>query len=167
MSHTAAAVADATFGESLAGKYLTFGLGAEEYAVPVLAVREIIKMMDVTAVPQVPAHVRGVINLRGKVIPVIELARKFGMAPNEVTTKTCIIVVHVKVPQPVEMGILVDFVSEVLNLTPDTLEEPPTFGGGHTSDAVKAMAKVKGSVKILLDLNRVLASDAAHADFSL
>lgn len=160
MSDTQAAAAEAGFGERLAGKYLTFSLGAEEYAVPVVTVREIIKMMDITAVPQVPPHVRGVINLRGKVIPVIDLARKFGFAEHAVTNQTCIIVVHVRLSQPVEMGVLVDSVSEVLNLTADTIEPPPIFGGGHSADAVQAMAKVKASVKILLDLTRVLASDA-------
>ena len=146
----------------LAGKYLTFALAEEEYGLPVLRVREIIKMMDITEVPQVPSHVKGVLNLRGKVIPVIDLRLKFGFAPGEVTSRTCIIVVEVALAASrVMMGIIVDHVSEVLNIVADEIEQTPQFGDRVCTDYMKGVAKVKGTVKILLDLDRVLGTDEA------
>jgi purine-binding chemotaxis protein CheW len=146
----------------LAGKYLTFALAEEEYGLPVLRVREIIKMMDITEVPQVPPHVKGVLNLRGKVIPVIDLRLKFGFAPGEVTSRTCIIVVEVALAASrVMMGIIVDHVSEVLNIVVDEIEQTPQFGDRVCTDYMKGVAKVKGTVKILLDLDRVLGTDDA------
>ncbi len=151
----------------LAGKYLAFALGREEYCLPVLKVREIIKVMDITQVPQVPSHVRGVINLRGKVIPVIDLRLKFDFPAQDYTERTCIIVVEVSMSRaPVMMGIVVDSVSEVLNIAGADIDLAPDFGGHVTTDYVLALAKVKGTVKILLDLDRVLGADtqvAAHA----
>jgi purine-binding chemotaxis protein CheW len=150
----------AAAGHTSGGKFLTFALGNEEYGVPVLKVREIIKVMDITQVPQVPPHVLGVINLRGKVIPVIDLRRKFGFAATEYTERTCIIVVDVDLPTVrVMMGIVVDSVSEVLNVSDSEMEETPDFGGRTTTDYILGLAKVKGAVKILLDLDRVLGSD--------
>ena len=144
----------------LAGKYLTFALGAEEYGLPVLKVREIIKVMEITQVPQVPAHVRGVINLRGKVIPVIDLRLKFGFPSQETTERTCIIVVDVTAAgATVMMGIVVDSVSEVLNVALAEIDHAPEFGDHVTTDYILALAKVKGTVKILLDLDRVLGAD--------
>ena len=150
----------AAAGHTSGGKFLTFALGNEEYGVPVLKVREIIKVMDITQVPQVPPHVLGVINLRGKVIPVIDLRRKFGFAATEYTERTCIIVVDVDLSTVrVMMGIVVDSVSEVLNVSDAEMEETPDFGGRTTTDYILGLAKVKGAVKILLDLDRVLGSD--------
>ncbi len=147
-----------------AGKYLTFALSDEEYGLPVLKVREIIKVMDITQVPQVPGHVRGVINLRGKVIPVIDLRLKFGFAPQDYTERTCIIVVDVDQPSgKVMMGIVVDSVSEVLNLAAAEIDDTPGFGDQVTTDFMLGLAKVKGSVKILLDLDKVLGADGAVA----
>jgi purine-binding chemotaxis protein CheW len=144
----------------LVGKYLTFAIGDEEYGVPVLKVREIIKMMDITLVPQVPAHVKGVINLRGKVIPVVDLRLKFGFSEQAYTERTCIIVIEVALAVgSVMMGIVVDAVSEVLNIALDEIEQTPEFGERVTTDYMKGMAKVKGKVKILLDLDRVLGAD--------
>lgn len=152
--------AGAAAGHTSGGKFLTFTLGNEEYGVPVLKVREIIKVMDITQVPQVPPHVLGVINLRGKVIPVIDLRRKFGFAATEYTERTCIIVADVELaPVRVMMGIVVDSVSEVLNVSDAEMEETPDFGGRATTDYILGLAKVKGTVKILLDLDRVLGSD--------
>jgi purine-binding chemotaxis protein CheW len=142
------------------GKYLTFVLGLEEYGVPVLKVREIIKVMDITRVPQVPPHVLGVINLRGKVIPVIDLRRKFGLSAQEYDARTCIIVADVKLESAkVMMGVVVDSVSEVLNVAGAEIDQTPEFGGHTSTDYVLGLAKVKGTVKILLDLDRVLGSD--------
>ncbi|HUQ88841.1 MAG TPA: chemotaxis protein CheW [Vicinamibacterales bacterium] len=146
------------------GKYLTFVLGREEYGLPVLKVREIIKVMDITHVPQVEAHVLGVINLRGRVIPVIDLRRKFGFAAQEHTERTCIIVAEVELAQAVVMmGVVVDAVSEVVNVGAAEIESAPDFGGHNTTDYILGLAKVKGTVKILLDLDRVLGSDGPLA----
>jgi purine-binding chemotaxis protein CheW len=145
-----------------AGKYLTFALGNEEYGLPVLKVREIIKVMDITQVPQVPDHVRGVINLRGRVIPVIDLRRKFGFDARENTDHTCIIVVEV---MPLGMiGIIVDSVSEVLNIAGVDIDHAPDFGGRVNTDQILGLAKVKGTVKILLDLDRVMDAETAMAE---
>jgi len=145
---------------ALAGKYLAFALGHEEYCLPVLKVREIIKVMDITQVPQVPDYVLGVINLRGKVIPVIDLRRKFGFPATEHTERTCVIVVDVDLPSVrVMMGVVVDSVQEVLNVTEAEIEDTPEFGGRATTAYLLGLAKVKDSVKILLDLDRVLGSD--------
>ena len=147
-----------------AGKYLTFALTDEEYGLPVLKVREIIKVMDITQVPQVPGHVRGVINLRGKVIPVVDLRLKFGFPQQDYTERTCIIVVDVDQPSgKVMMGIVVDSVSEVLNLSAAEIDDTPGFGDQVSTDFMLGLAKVKGSVKILLDLDRVLGADGAVA----
>jgi purine-binding chemotaxis protein CheW len=160
MSHNDPSPAPATTVQSLAGKYLTFALGREEYGLPVLKVREIIKMMSITAVPQVPGHVRGVINLRGKVIPVVDLRLKFGFASQDYTERTCIIVVEVALTTgAVMMGIIVDHVSEVLNITPEEIEQTPEFGERVETTYMKGVAKVKGKVKILLDLDRVLGAE--------
>ena len=146
------------------GKYLTFLIGREEYGLPVLKVREIIKVMDITHVPQVPAHVLGVINLRGKVIPVIDLRRKFGFADEDNTERTCIIVAEVDLKaSTVMMGVMVDAVSEVVNVAPADIDDAPDFGGSNGTDYILGLAKVKGSVKILLDLDRVLGSDGTLA----
>ena len=146
------------------GKYLTFMLGREEYGLPVLKVREIIKVMDITHVPQVAAHVLGVINLRGRVIPVIDLRRKFGFAPQEHTERTCVIVAEVDLAQTiVMMGVVVDAVSEVVNVLPGEIDNAPDFGGQNHTDYILGLAKVKGTVKILLDLDRVLGSDGPIA----
>ena len=146
----------------LAGKYLTFALAGEEYGLPVLCVREIIKMMDITEVPQVPAHVKGVLNLRGKVIPVIDLRLKFGFAAGEVSERNCIIVVEVAAASGrALMGVVVDHVSEVVNIAVEEIEQTPEFGDRVRTDFIKGLAKVKGTVKILLDLDRVLGADDA------
>src|SRR5215470_774568 len=140
----------AASGHTAGGKFLTFTLGNEEYGVPVLKVREIIKVMDITQVPQVPEHVLGVINLR----------RKFGFAATDHSERTCIVVVDVDMATTrVMMGVVVDSVSEVLNVSDAEMEETPDFGGRTTTDYILGLAKVKGDVKILLDLDRVLGSD--------
>ncbi len=145
--------------EDRAGKYLTFHLGREEFGIRVLAVREIMGMQDITAVPQTPAYVKGVINLRGKVIPVVDLRLKFGLPEIEYTQRTCIIVVQVDGSAgPMLMGIVVDGVSEVLNLVPGDIEDTPDFGRGESTPYLLGMAKVKGKVKILLDIGQVLTA---------
>ncbi len=142
-----------------AGKYLTFQLAKEEFGIGVLKVREIMGLQEITAVPQTPAHVKGVINLRGKVVPVVDLRLKFGIPAKEDTQRTCIIVTQVEGEAgSVLMGIVVDGVSEVLNLTGQEIENTPEFGRDADSQYLLGMAKVKGKVKILLDIDRVLSS---------
>ena len=145
------------------GKYLTFALGAEEYGLEILKVREIIGYMDITAVPQTPAHVKGVINLRGQIIPVIDLRAKFGMETAEVTEETCIIVVEItQGSSQFQTGIVVDHVSEVLDIAGEHIEESPQFGSNVNTDFILGMGKIGDTVKILLDIDKVLAGD----DFS-
>ncbi|HON89928.1 MAG TPA: chemotaxis protein CheW [Sedimentisphaerales bacterium] len=141
-------------------KYLTFALGAEEYGVEILKVREIIGYIDVTAVPQTPSHVKGVINLRGQVIPVIDLRAKFGMATTDVTDETCIIVVEItQNSRKFNTGIVVDRVREVLDIAGGNIEEAPRFGASVNTDFILGMGKVGDAVKILLDIDKVLAGD--------
>jgi len=140
----------------LGGKYLTFVLLEEEYGLEILKVREIIGMMDITAVPRTPDFVRGVVNLRGKVIPVIDLRSKFGMETAEATEETCIIVVDVG---NVEMGIIVDKVSEVLDIASEDIEPPPQFGVSVDTDFILGMGKTNNRVTILLDISKVLTGE--------
>ena len=142
------------------GKYLTFRLAEEEYGLEILKVQEIIKMMTITQVPRTPDFVRGVINLRGKVIPVVDLRLKFGMEAKDTTDKTCVIVVQVmRHETTVTMGIIVDEVSEVLDIAAGEIEEAPSFDTNVDTQFILGMAKAKGGVKILLDINKVLASN--------
>jgi purine-binding chemotaxis protein CheW len=142
------------------GKYLTFALGKEEYGLEILKVREIIGYMDITAVPKTPSYVRGVINLRGQVISVVDLRAKFGMEAAQRTDETCIIVVEIKSgDRKLSTGIIVDRVSEVLNIPGENIEEPPTFGASVATDFILGMGKIWQAVKILLDIDRVLAKD--------
>jgi purine-binding chemotaxis protein CheW len=145
--------------DTRAGKYLTFHLGNEEFGVRVLKVREIMGLQEITAVPQTPCHVKGVINLRGKVIPVIDLRLKFGLPNAEYGQRTCIIVAQVQgESRPILMGVVVDAVSEVLTLTGAEIEDTPDFGEDAAGKYLLGMAKVKGKVKILLDIDQVLSS---------
>jgi len=142
------------------GKYLTFLLGREEYAIRVLQVKEIMGIQDITSVPQKPGYVKGVINLRGKVIPVMDLRLKFGLQEIPYTQRTCIIVVQVQTGRiSLSTGIVVDAVSEVLTLAAADIEDTPDFGEGANvaGSYLLGMAKVKGKVKILLDIDRVLS----------
>ncbi len=142
------------------GKYLTFSLAEEEYGIGILKIKEIIGMMPITSVPRTPDFVRGVINLRGKVIPVIDLRLRFSMPEKEYTDRTCIVVVEIG-GQSIEMiiGIVVDSVSEVLNITHEEIEETPAFGTSLDTGYILGMAKVEGGVKILLDIDTVLSSE--------
>lgn len=149
--------------DARAGKYLTFQLGREEFGIRVLKVREIMGLLEITAVPQTPAHVRGVINLRGKVVPVIDLRVKFGMTAGEYTQRTCIIVTQVQMDSgPALMGIIVDGVSEVVNLAAGDIEDTPDFGEEVGRRYLLGMAKSKGKVKILLDIDKVLTLEELH-----
>jgi purine-binding chemotaxis protein CheW len=149
--------AAAKTGAQKQGKYLTFALGDEEYGLEILKVREINGYMDITPVPQTPAYVKGVINLRGQVIPVIDLRAKFGMVTKEVTEQTCIIVVEVqRNGQRNDTGIVVDRVQEVLFISGEQIQETPEFGTAVDTDFILGLGKVGKSVKILLDIDKVL-----------
>ncbi len=146
-----------------AGKYLTFALGPEEYGLEILKVREITGYMEITAVPQTPHHVKGVINLRGQVIPVIDLRAKFGMETAEITEESCIIVVEISQgKRNFNTGIVVDHVQEVLDIDGQDIEEAPQFGSSVDTSFILGMGKIGDTVKILLDIDKVLAGD----DFS-
>jgi purine-binding chemotaxis protein CheW len=153
-----ATVETAVTGKARAGKYLTFGLGNESYGLEILKVREIIGLMDITAVPRTPAFVKGVINLRGKVIPVVDLRLKFDMTEARRTEETCIIVVQVG---SIEVGILVDKVSEVMNIDGKDIEDAPSFGTNVDTAFILGMGKAGGKVTILLDIGRVLLAEEA------
>ncbi len=146
----------ATKREVTEGKFLTFVLGSEEYGIEILRVREIIKLMDITTVPQTPDYMKGVINLRGKVIPVIDLRLKFSMPEEEHTKETCVIVAEVN---NTSIGIIVDSVSEVLDIKSGEIEETPGFGKGIDTDFIMGLGKAKDKIIILLDIERVLSSE--------
>ncbi len=150
-----AAMASVAAGE---GKYLTFSLAEEEYGIGITKVKEIIGLMEITSMPRVPDYVKGVINLRGKVIPIIDLRLKFGLAEVEPTDRTCIIVVEVfSSAGKKQMGLVVDSVSEVMNIKGDEIEESPSFGTDLDTGYILGMAKIEAGVKILLDIDRVLS----------
>ncbi len=143
------------------GKYLTFFLDQEEYGIGILKIKEIIGMMSITTVPRTPDYVKGVINLRGKVIPVVDLRLRFGMKAKAYNEKTCIIVVEIDSGDNavVQLGVVVDSVSEVLNITEDKIEDAPSFGTSLNTRYILGMAKIEGSVKILLEIDKVLGQE--------
>ncbi len=149
------AAAAASSARSLGGKYLTFNLAGEEYGLEILTVREIIGIMDITRVPQTADFMQGVINLRGKIIPVIDLRAKFGLPRTAYNDQTCIIVVDVGIP----MGIIVDTVQEVHDIQEADIEPAPELGTGVDTSFILGMGKVNNRVKILLDIHNVLTAD--------
>ncbi|TVR12045.1 MAG: purine-binding chemotaxis protein CheW [Planctomycetota bacterium] len=144
--------------QDLAGKYLTFVSGTEEFGLGILKVQEIIGMMKVTRVPRVSTYIRGVINLRGKVIPIIDLRLRFGMDATDDTDRTCIVVVQVsRGDDQVTMGIVVDQVSEVMDIPAEAIEPPPRFGQGVQTNYLLGIGKIADKVIMLLDIDRVLS----------
>jgi purine-binding chemotaxis protein CheW len=153
--------------DARAGKYLTFRLGREEFGIRVMQVREIMGLLEITPVPHTPAHVKGVINLRGKVIPVVCLRSKFSLPPAEYTARTSIVVVQVDGGK-VLAGVIVDAVAEVLNVAPGDIEDAPDFGSNAQTSYLLGMAKIKDSIKILLDVDQVvMASELAALQTSV
>lgn len=151
---------DITETSSCEGKYLTFVLCGEEYGVEILKIREIIGIMNITPVPQVPGYIKGVINLRGKVIPVIDLRLKFGFQEAEHTHETCIIVMEVRNKLT---GVIVDTVSEVIDVSSEEFEPTPHLGNGVDTEIILGIAKIKDKVKMLLDIDKVLESVKINA----
>ena len=138
------------------GKFLTFVLGEEIYGIEILKAREIIGLMDITTVPQTPDYMKGVINLRGKVIPVIDLRKKFSMQEGVHTQETCVIVVEVNGSS---IGLIVDSVSEVSDITGEEIENAPSFGQGIDTSFIMGLGKVKDKIIILLDIDTVLSTE--------
>ena len=150
--------------DSRAGKYLVFGLGREEFAVRVVQVREIMGLQDITAVPHAPAHIKGVINLRGRVIPVMDLRLKFGLPEVAYAARTCIIVAQVQCNgRSSLMGVVVDGVAEVVTIAADDIEDTPKFGQAAAAPYLLGMAKIKGTVKILIDVDEMLSGEELPA----
>jgi purine-binding chemotaxis protein CheW len=156
----AAAVRQAAMTADEQRQYLTFLLADEMFAIGILAIREIIEYGQLTEVPMTPPFIRGVINLRGAVVPVVDLAVRFGREPRETTKRTCIVIVDVDSPRgSQEMGIVVDSVSEVLEIPAADVEPPPEFGARIRIDFIQGMGKINGKFVVLLDVNRVLSLD--------
>jgi purine-binding chemotaxis protein CheW len=147
-------------GARIAGKFLTFVLSREDYGVEILKVHEIIGLLPITRVPRTPHYIRGVINLRGKVIPIMDLRLRFDMPEAECGEGTCIIVVQVR---GVQMGLVVDGVSEVIDIVADDVEDVPAFGAGAHTEYLLGIAKSGGAVKLLLDIERVLTASELAA----
>jgi len=145
-----------------AQQYLTFSLGSEVFAIGILAIKEIIEYSNLTTVPMMPAYVRGVINLRGAVVPVLDLSVRFGKTPNNVTKRTCIVIIEISTAgERQDVGVVVDAVDSVLDIPADQIEPPPTFGARISTDFIQGMGKVNGRFVILLDVNSVLAPEEA------
>ena len=147
-THTSAVIRSA--------KFLTFFLAEEEYGLEILKVQEILGLLPITRVPQAPEFMRGVINLRGKVIPTIDARLKFGMPAVEATNETCIIVVHVR---GMDVGVIVDRVSEVIDIPEEQIEPPPSFGLGFNTDLILGIGKVQDRAKLLLNIDRIILAD--------
>lgn len=143
------------------GQYLTFMLGGETYALGILNIKEIIDYGELTEVPMMPAFVRGVINLRGAVVPVIDIAARFGKGSTAVAKRTAIVIVETQTRQ--DMGIIVDAVNEVIEIDPADIEPPPSFGAGIRPDFITGMAKRGAHFIILLNVNSVLSMDEMTA----
>jgi len=153
----------ASVGASCAGKYLTFRLGTEVYGIGILKVQEIIGLMAITYVPRAPKYMRGVINLRGKVIPVVDLRARFDLEPVDDTSRTCIIVVQVsQEDRVVTVGLVVDEVSEVIDISAEQIEPRPSFGSQVETDFILGMGKLRDIVVMLLGIDQVLSSGTFH-----
>jgi len=143
-------------------QYLTFTLGSEVFAIGILAIKEIIEYSTLTTVPMMPAYVRGVINLRGAVVPVLDLAVRFGKPPSPVARKTCIVIIEIMTAgERQDVGVVVDTVDSVLDIPADQIEPPPAFGARIATDFIEGMGKVNGRFVILLDVDSVLAPEEA------
>jgi purine-binding chemotaxis protein CheW len=156
----AAAVASAAAGPAGASQYLTFSAAGSTYAMGITAIKEIIEYGAITTVPLMPAFIRGVINLRGAVVPVVDLAARLGHPPAQPSRRTCIVIVETRHGEEVfDMGVVVDGVSEVIELSAQDLEPPPTFGANIRSDFIQAMARIRGQFVIVMRLEQVLSID--------
>jgi purine-binding chemotaxis protein CheW len=159
-TNTPAAKADA--GQE--GQYLTFGLGTETFAIGIMAIKEIIEYASLTEVPMMPAYVRGVINLRGSVVPVLDLPVRFGKAPSAVTKRTCIVIIDVMLGSDRHvLGLVVDAVNAVLDIPQSDIEPPPAFGASIRTEFIRGMVKINSKFVIVIDVDHVLATDEVQA----
>jgi len=148
--------------DKAAGKYLTFVLGGGAFGIPILKVREIIRLLDITPIPRMPDYVRGVINLRGKIVPVIDLRLKFGLPTTSTTNRSCIIVTYVLMAGATKlMGLIVDALEEVYQINAEDIEPAPDFGKAASTSYIQNMARTKGKVKALLNIDRIVQDDHA------
>ena len=147
-----------------AGKYLACNLATESYAIPVIQVREIIRLVNITPIPQMPQYIKGVINLRGKIIPVVDLKERFGLGAVVPSDTTCIVVVQVKLPSGASghLGLTVDGVDEVVNIAENEVEETPEFGSAVDTRFLLGLAKIKGKVTALVAIDRILSNEAVE-----
>jgi purine-binding chemotaxis protein CheW len=142
------------------GQYLTFLLGGEMYAIEILNIKEIIEYGQLTEVPMMPGFIRGVINLRGRVVPVIDLLARFGKQSTGITKRSCNVIIEVETEgEKVDIGVVVDAVSEVLEIPASEIEPAPSFGAKMRADFISGMGKVNGKFVIILDVNKVLSVD--------
>ncbi|HSD37499.1 MAG TPA: chemotaxis protein CheW [Rhodocyclaceae bacterium] len=145
-------------------QYLTFTLGSEMFALGILSVKEIIEYGQLTEIPMTPNFIRGVINLRGAVVPVIDLAARFGGQASEVGRRSCVIIIEIAGAETTQdIGVLVDSVSAVLDISDTDIEPPPTFGAGVRTDFIEGMGKIAGKFVIVLDVHRVLSVEEMTA----
>ncbi|MBI4658180.1 MAG: purine-binding chemotaxis protein CheW [Verrucomicrobia bacterium] len=165
MTKEPAQTSAATLAKAGTGKYLTFSIGQESYGIEILKVREIIRLPEITLVPQMPDYVKGVINLRGKVIPVIDLRVKFQFPKAEFNERTCLIVVSVKLAaiENALVGLIVDVVEEVININAQDIEPAPDFGTKLDTEYILGMAMIKGAVKTILDIGQVVTAETIKA----
>jgi purine-binding chemotaxis protein CheW len=141
-------------------RFLTFGLGEENYAIPILNIKEIIGMMNITHIPRLPDFIKGVINLRGQIIPVIDLRLKFGLQGRDYDERTSIIVVELQTrDEMMIIGLVVDKVNEVLNINPSDIEAPPRYGADIDQSFLTGMGKVAEDVIMILDVGKILSVD--------
>lgn len=151
-----------------AAQYLTFELGTEVFAINILNIKEIIEYGQVTEVPRMPSFIRGVINLRGSVVPVIDLSARFGKAASKVSRKSCVVILEVMFEDEQHVvGVMVDAVNAVLDIEDSQIEPAPTFGANIRSDFIQGMGKVEGKFVIILDVNYVLSMDEMAALVSI
>ena len=147
-----------------AAQYLTFVLGAETFAIGIMAIKEIIEYSSLTEVPMMPTYVRGVINLRGAVVPVLDLPVRFGKAASTVTKRTCIVIIEVVLgSERHTLGLVVDAVNAVLDIPTSEIEPPPAFGASIRTEFIRGMVKVNSKFVILLDVDHALAADEVQA----
>lgn len=141
-------------------QYLTFVLGGETFAIGILGIKEILEYASVTDVPMMPPHVRGVINLRGAVVPVVDLSVRFGRAPRPVSKRTCIVIVEIQLADEIRVvGLVVDAVNEVLDIQASDIEPAPAFGARINTDFIEGMGRLNGKFVIILDVNNVMTHD--------
>lgn len=160
MQKTEQNLTETTSVEKQDGKHLIFHLGERGYGIPILKVSEIVNLMEITPVPKTPAYIKGVVNLRGKIIPVMDLRLKFDMEKKEYDQQTCIIIVNINVSnQKKQMGIVVDIVSEVFDIPLTEIEAPPKYGTNNEEDFLNGIGKVKGKVIMLLNIEQVVYSE--------